>query len=116
MHVTDHSNRFPDSPALSVLSKCQEFQAHKKQGKGIISQVTDSIHNMGASYMMKNRPAEFALMHEYINIFGEKLGVMDRIATRVLREQAGLFGSGVVVVLVGWLVGGGGGINVCLML
>ena len=50
--------------------------------------------------MMKNRPAEFALMHEYINIFGEKLGVMDRIATRVLREQAGLFGIGVVVVLV----------------
>ena len=67
----------------------QEFQAHKKQGKGIISHVTDSIHNMGASYMMKNRPAEFALMHEYINIFGDKLGVMDRIATRVLREQAG---------------------------
>ena len=52
--------------------------------------MTDSIHNMGASYMMKNRPAEFALMHEYINIFGEKLGVMDRIATRVLREQAGM--------------------------
>jgi len=49
--------------------------------------------------MMKNRPAEFALMHEYINIFGEKLGVMDRIATRVLREQAGLIGVVVVLVL-----------------
>lgn len=41
--------------------------------------------------MMKNRPTEFALMQEYINIFGEKLGVMDRIATRVLREQAGRY-------------------------
>lgn len=83
-------------PSLNIcFNRCfdslKEFQAHKKQGKGFISQVTDSIHNMGASYMMKNRPAEFSLMHEYINIFGEKLGVMDRIATRVLREQAGIF-------------------------
>ncbi|KAL8600698.1 hypothetical protein ACOMHN_057288 [Nucella lapillus] len=88
--------RLADHPVLSfdknfqvfLMAKAWEFQAHKKQGKGIISQVTDSIHNMGASYMMKNRPAEFGLMHEYITIFGEKLGVMDRIATRVLREQA----------------------------
>ncbi|KAK7101066.1 sorting nexin-30-like [Littorina saxatilis] len=88
--------RLADHPVLSfdknvqvfLTAKAWEFQAHKKQGKGYISQVTDSIHNMGASYMMKNRPAEFGLMHEYINIFGEKLAVMDRIATRVLREQA----------------------------
>ncbi|KAK7492932.1 hypothetical protein BaRGS_00015879 [Batillaria attramentaria] len=88
--------RVADHPVLSfdknfqvfLTAKAWEFQSHKKHGKGIISQVSDSIHNMGASYMMKNRPPEFGLMHEYINIFGEKLGVMDRIATRVLREQA----------------------------
>ncbi|PVD23207.1 hypothetical protein C0Q70_16470 [Pomacea canaliculata] len=88
--------RIADHPVLSfdknfqvfLTAKAWEFQSYKKQGKGFISQVTDSIHNLGASYMMKNRPTEFALMQEYINIFGEKLGVMDRIATRVLREQA----------------------------
>lgn len=69
----------------------QEFQAHKKQGSGFLSRVSDSLHNMSASYMMKNRPPEFAAMHDYIMMLSDKLGVMDRIAQRVAKEQNGNF-------------------------
>ena len=71
--------------------KCifQEFQAHKKQSGGILGRVSDSIHNMGTSYMMKNRIPEFTIMHEYIQTFGEKLASMDRITARVSKEEGG---------------------------
>ncbi|XP_076439906.1 sorting nexin-30-like isoform X2 [Babylonia areolata] len=87
--------RLADHPVLSfdknfnvfLTAKASEFQSYRKQGKGIFSQMTDSIHNLGASYMLRNRPAEFTHMYEYVSVFGEKMGVMDRIAGRVLREQ-----------------------------
>ncbi|ESP01213.1 hypothetical protein LOTGIDRAFT_212744 [Lottia gigantea] len=86
--------RLADHPVLSfdrnlhvfLTAKAWEFQSHKKQGSGILSRVTDSLHNMGASYMMKNRPPEFVIMHDYTQTFGEKLGVMDRISQRILKE------------------------------
>ena len=31
-----------------------------------MTRVADSFHNMSAAYMMKNRPAEFTVMQEYI--------------------------------------------------
>jgi len=68
----------------------QEFAAAKKEGAGFMSRITDSIHNISAAYMVKNRPEEFTTMHEYISSFGDKLGVLDRISQRILREQQGL--------------------------
>ncbi|BFZ16283.1 hypothetical protein BsWGS_19322 [Bradybaena similaris] len=87
--------RVADHPVLSfdtcfqifLTAKAWEFQAHKKQGSGFLSRVSDSLHNMSASYMMKNRPPEFAAMHDYIMMLSDKLGVMDRIAQRVAKEQ-----------------------------
>ena len=67
----------------------QEFQAHKRQGAGILSRFTDSIHNMSASYMIKNRSPEHTMMSEYIYMFGDKLGTIDRISLRILKEQTG---------------------------
>ena len=78
----------------------QEFQAYKKQGSGFFTRVSDSLHNMSASYMMKNRPLEFATMHDYMTLLQDKLGVMDRIAQRVCKEQNGK-------VYVCWGVGAG---------
>ncbi|KAK3609901.1 hypothetical protein CHS0354_036665 [Potamilus streckersoni] len=87
--------RLADHPVLSfnkdlqifLTAKAWEFQAHKKQGTGLISRVSDSIHNIGSSYMLKNRNPDFAIMQEYILMFGEKLAVMDRITQRVVKEQ-----------------------------
>ena len=39
--------------------------------------------------MMKNRTPEFTIMYEYIQTFGEKLGSIDRITQRVVKEQSG---------------------------
>ncbi|KAK3091749.1 hypothetical protein FSP39_022320 [Pinctada imbricata] len=88
--------RLADHPVLSfdknfqvfLTAKAWEFNAHKKQGSGIISRMTDSIHNMSASYMMKNRSPEFTILYEYVQSFAEKLGVLDRIAQRVSKEQS----------------------------
>ena len=51
--------------------------------------MADSFHNMSASYMMKNRSAEFTVMNEYTLAFSEKLGVLDRISQRIVKEQYG---------------------------
>ncbi|XP_060564509.1 sorting nexin-30-like [Ruditapes philippinarum] len=88
--------RLADHPVLSfdknfqifLTAKAWEFQSHKKQSTGLLGRVTDSIHNMGASYMMKNRIPEFTIMHEYIQAFGEKLSSIDRITQRIVKEQS----------------------------
>ena len=54
-----------------------------------MGRVTDSLHNISASYMMKNRSPEFIIMYDYIHALSEKLGVVDRISQRVSKEQAG---------------------------
>ena len=41
--------------------------------------------------MMKNRSLEFADMSDYANALGEKLGVIERISQRIVKEQFGLF-------------------------
>ena len=56
-----------------------------------MSRMADSFHNMSASYMMKNRAPEYTVMNEYIHTFSEKLGVIDRISQRVVKEQYGMF-------------------------
>ncbi|XP_064605914.1 sorting nexin-30-like [Liolophura sinensis] len=87
--------RIADHPVLSfnthfqvfLTAKAWEFAAHKKQGSGLISRVADSLHNMGAAYMMKSRQPEFTAMQEYILTFSDKLGVLERISQRIVKEQ-----------------------------
>ena len=52
--------------------------------------MSDSIHNISASYMMKNRSPEFTLIYEYVQNFAEKFGVIDRISQRIVKEQTGI--------------------------
>ena len=73
----------------SVHFCLQEFQAAKKEGTGFISRMADSFHNMSAAYMMKTRSPEFTIINEYIQMFGEKVAVLDRISQRILKEQYG---------------------------
>ncbi|XP_013413026.1 sorting nexin-30 isoform X2 [Lingula anatina] len=88
-------SRLEDHPVLSfnehlkvfLTAKQFEFQAYKKQGSGFISRTADSLRNLSASYMMKNRSPEFTMLQEYIQTFGEKLGTMDRIQQRLVKEQ-----------------------------
>lgn len=87
--------RLANHPVLSfdknfqvfLTAKAWEFQAHKKHGTGILSRMSDSIHNISASYMMKNRSPEFTMIYDYVQNFAEKLGVIDRISQRIVKEQ-----------------------------
>ena len=67
----------------------QEFQAAKKEGTGVMTRLADSFHNMSAAYMVKNRVPDFVEATAYIYLFGEKLGVLDRISQRIVKEQFG---------------------------
>ena len=40
--------------------------------------------------MMKSRPQEFVDMATYVNTLGDKLGVIERISLRILKEQQGI--------------------------
>ncbi|KAK2177710.1 hypothetical protein NP493_583g02019 [Ridgeia piscesae] len=88
-------SRVAEHPVLSfnkyfvvfLTAKQSELQAAKKEGSGLISRWADSFHNMSASYMMKNRGDEFSGMNDYVNAFGEKLSVLERISQRIVKEQ-----------------------------
>ena len=54
-----------------------------------MTRMADSFHNISASYMMKNRPADFVSMEDYIKTFEEKLASLDRISQRILKEEFG---------------------------
>lgn len=40
-------------------------------------------------YKLRSRPLEFAAMGDYLDMFTQKLGTIDRIAQRIIKEQAG---------------------------
>lgn len=41
------------------------------------------------SYKLRSRPVEFAAMGDYLDMFSQKLGTIDRIAQRIVKEQTG---------------------------
>ncbi|KAH3848554.1 hypothetical protein DPMN_090931 [Dreissena polymorpha] len=88
-------NRVADHPVQSfdknfhifLTAKAWEFQSHKKQSTGLLGRVSDSLYNMGSSYMLKYRKPEFAAIQDYILAFGEKLANIERITQRIVKEQ-----------------------------
>lgn len=40
-------------------------------------------------YKLRGRPMEFAAMGDYLDVFTQKLGTIDRIAQRIIKEQSG---------------------------
>jgi len=86
--------RIADHPVLSfnrnfhtfLTAKQWEFQAAKKEGTGLMTRWADSLHNMSAAYMMKNRAPDFVEATAYMYLFAEKIGVLDRISQRVVKE------------------------------
>lgn len=55
-----------------------------------MSKVGESVKHVTGSYKLRARPAEFSAMGEYLDTFGQKLGTIDRIAQRILKEQSGI--------------------------
>lgn len=62
---------------------------NKRQGLALLTKVGESVKHVAGGYKLRARPAEFGAMGEYLDTFSQKLGNIDRIAQRILKEQSG---------------------------
>ncbi|KAM9735310.1 sorting nexin-30 isoform 1-T1 [Menidia menidia] len=84
--------RVADHPVLSFNPYLNAFltakDLNKRQGLALLTKVGESVKNVAGGYKLRARPPEFCAMGEYLDTFSQKLGTIDRIAQRILREQS----------------------------
>lgn len=86
--------RIADHPVLSfnehfnIFLSAKDLNAHKKQGMALLSKMGESVKYVTGGYKLRSRPMEFAAMGDYLETFAQKLGTIDRIAQRIIKEQA----------------------------
>lgn len=49
----------------------------------------ESVKYVTGGYKLRARPIDFATMGDYLDMFTQKLGTIDRIAQRIIKEQSG---------------------------
>ncbi|MGH0155095.1 UNVERIFIED_CONTAM: hypothetical protein FKN15_038772 [Acipenser sinensis] len=65
-----------------------ELASHKKQGPGLLSRMGETVRAVAASVRgVQNRPEEFTAMNDYVETFSQKMGMLDKIAQRIVKEQ-----------------------------
>ncbi|ETE67090.1 Sorting nexin-30, partial [Ophiophagus hannah] len=64
-----------------------DLNAYKKQGMALLTKMGESVKYVTGSYKLRSRPLEFAAMGEYLDTFSLKLGTIDRIAQRIIKEE-----------------------------
>ncbi|NXF41351.1 SNX30 protein, partial [Nyctibius bracteatus] len=85
--------RITDHPVLSfnehfnVFLTAKDLNAYKKQGMALLSKMGESVKYVTGGYKLRSRPLEFAAIGEYLDTFSLKLGTIDRIAQRIIKEQ-----------------------------
>lgn len=82
-----HKEQTQTSCDLSLPLRLQDL--NKRQGLALLTKVGESVKHVAGGYKLKVRPAEFYAMGEYLDTFSQKLGTIDRIAQRILKEQSG---------------------------
>ncbi|CAL8279857.1 unnamed protein product [Merluccius merluccius] len=83
--------RVADHPVLSFNPHLNAFltakDLNKRQGLALLTKVGESVKQAAGGYKLRARPPEYSAMGEYLDTFNQKLGTMDRIAQRILKEQ-----------------------------
>ncbi|MBZ3878387.1 hypothetical protein SUZIE_147685 [Sciurus carolinensis] len=67
----------------------KDLNAYKKQGIALLTRVGESVKHVTGGYKLRTRPLEFAAIGEYLDTFALKLGTIDRIAQRIIKEEIG---------------------------
>ena len=67
----------------------QDLNAYKRQGLALLTKMGESVKYVTGGYKLRARPQDFAAMGEYLDVFTQKLGTIDRIAQRIIKEQSG---------------------------
>uniref|UniRef100_A0A8C9TPV8 Sorting nexin-30 n=1 Tax=Scleropages formosus TaxID=113540 RepID=A0A8C9TPV8_SCLFO len=86
--------RVADHPVLSfnenfnVFLTAKDLNSYKKQGLALLTKMSESVKNVTGGYKLRSRPLEFAAMLDYLDVFTQKLGTIDRIAQRIIKEQS----------------------------
>ena len=55
----------------------------------LLSRVGESVKHVTGGYKLRSRPLEFAAIGDYLDTFALKLGTIDRIAQRIIKEEIG---------------------------
>ncbi|XP_078074930.1 sorting nexin-7 isoform X2 [Mustelus asterias] len=86
-------NRIADHPTLSfnedfkIFLTVQDLTSHKKPGPGFISKMGETVRAVASTVRsVKNRPDEFIAMSDYVDVFRQKMGTLDKISQRILKE------------------------------
>ncbi|XP_030049634.1 sorting nexin-30 [Microcaecilia unicolor] len=85
--------RIADHPVLSfnehfsVFLTAKDLNTYKKQGPTLLSKMGESVKYVTGGYKLRSRPLEFAAMGDYLDTFALKLGTIDRIAQRIVKEE-----------------------------
>ncbi|XP_060629926.2 sorting nexin-7 [Anolis sagrei] len=91
-------NRIADHPTLTfnedfkifLTAQAWELSSHKKQGPGLFSRMGQTVKAVASSMRggaVKNRPEVFSEMIEYVDIFSQKISLLDKISHRVHKEE-----------------------------
>ncbi|PIK42543.1 putative sorting nexin-30-like, partial [Apostichopus japonicus] len=64
-----------------------ELSSYRKQSPSVVFRLGSSVKANASAYMLKNRSPEYTMMGEYVHTFGDKMGSVDRISQRILKEQ-----------------------------
>ncbi|XP_066480356.1 sorting nexin-7 isoform X2 [Tiliqua scincoides] len=71
-----------------------ELSSHKKQGPGFLSRMGQTVKAVASSMrggVVKNRPEAFTEMNDYVDVFSQKISLLDKISRRVYKEEKDYF-------------------------
>uniref|UniRef100_A0A8C5QS30 Sorting nexin 7 n=1 Tax=Leptobrachium leishanense TaxID=445787 RepID=A0A8C5QS30_9ANUR len=89
-------NRIADHPTLTfnedfkifLTAQAWMLTSHKKQGPGLFSRMGQTIKAVASSVRgVKNRPEEFTDLVDYVDVFSQKLNVLDKVTQRIYKEE-----------------------------
>uniref|UniRef100_A0A8I3NS75 Sorting nexin 7 n=1 Tax=Canis lupus familiaris TaxID=9615 RepID=A0A8I3NS75_CANLF len=89
-------NRIADHPTLTfnedfkvfLTAQAWELSSHKKQGPGLLSRMGQTVRAVAMSMRgVKSRPEEFMEMNNFIEIFSQKINLIDKISQRIYKEE-----------------------------
>uniref|UniRef100_A0A8C5P3E1 Sorting nexin 7 n=1 Tax=Jaculus jaculus TaxID=51337 RepID=A0A8C5P3E1_JACJA len=89
-------NRIADHPTLTfnedfkvfLTAQAWELSSHKKQGPGLLTRMGQTVRAVASSMRgVKNRPEEFMEINNFIEIFSQKINLIDKISQRIYKEE-----------------------------
>ncbi|XP_026529873.1 sorting nexin-7 [Notechis scutatus] len=95
-------NRIADHPTLTfnedfkifLTAQAEELSSHRKQGPGLLSRMGQTVKAVASSMRgsaVKNRPEIFTEMSDYVDVFNQKINLLNKISHRVYKERKDYF-------------------------